>query len=94
VECSSALPLAPWSYFGDHSFMQLALGLYLISLGINYVPMLIHAIAVTRADSARTEMSDEQNDKRSAMAKYRRQSILYLIASRWSEAIVSRHLAA
>jgi len=62
-----------------HSFLQLALGLYLISLGINYVPMLIYAIAVRRADSARQEMGDELRAKSLAMAKYRRQSILLLV---------------
>ena len=65
--------------FRGASFRQLALGLYLISLGINYVPMLIYAIAITRSESARAEMGDELSDKRRAMAKYRRQSILLLV---------------
>lgn len=61
------------------SFWQLGLGLYLTSLGINYVPMLIYALAITRRDSARTELGDELNDKRRAMAKYRRQSVWLLV---------------
>lgn len=61
------------------SFAQLLLGLYLISLGVNYVPMLIYAIAITRAKSARLELGEELEDKRSAMAKYRRQSVLLLV---------------
>jgi len=48
------------------------MGLYLLSLGINYVPMLIHAVAIAKSDSARSEMGDELEDKRGAMAKYRR----------------------
>ena len=64
---------------GHGSFAQLLLGLYLISLGVNYVPMLIYAIAITRAKSARWEVGEELEDKRSAMAKYRRQSVLLLV---------------
>jgi hypothetical protein len=61
-----------------HSFWQLALGLYLISLGIN-VPMLVYAVTITKGQSARVEMGDELQDKRRAMAKYRRGSILLLV---------------
>ena len=74
VECCSALPLVR-----GHSFGQFALGLYLISLGINYVPMLIYAVGITRGESARAELGDELNDKRRAMAKYRRKSLLLLV---------------
>ncbi|HJZ65079.1 MAG TPA: hypothetical protein VKD70_12215 [Candidatus Acidoferrum sp.] len=63
----------------SHSVMTLALGLYLISLGINYVPMLIYAVTITKNDNAWAEIGDELNDKRRAMAKYRRQSILLLV---------------
>ena len=63
----------------SHSVLTLALGFYLISLGINYVPMLIYAVAITKKDSAWTEMGDELDDKRRAMAKYRRQSLLLLV---------------
>jgi hypothetical protein len=55
------------------------LGLYLISLGINYVPMLIYAITINRAKSARAELGDELDEKRVAMAKYRRQSLWLLV---------------
>ena len=62
-----------------NSFWQLALGLYIISLGINYVPMLIYALVITKYKSARTELGDELNDQRRAMAKYRRKSLLLLV---------------
>jgi hypothetical protein len=58
---------------------QLALGMYLISLGINYVPMLIYALVITKCKSARAELGDELNDERRAMAKYRRESLLLLV---------------
>ena len=41
--------------------------------------MLVYAIVISRKQSARAEMGDELKDKRRAMAKYRRQSILLLV---------------
>lgn len=38
---------------------QLALGIYLILFGINYIPMPIYAIGVTKTGSARDELFDE-----------------------------------
>ena len=71
--------LGTFVLFRSHSLKQLVLGLYLISLGINYLPMLVYALAITRADSARAEMGDELDNKRWAMTKYRRQSVLLLV---------------
>jgi hypothetical protein len=71
--------LGTFVLFRGHSFWQIALGLYFISLGINYVPLLVYAVAITRGQSARAEMGDELSDERWAMAKYRRQSILLLV---------------
>jgi hypothetical protein len=65
--------------FRGHSVWQVALGLYFISLGINYVPMLAYAVAITRQQSARAEFGDELKDEHRAMAKYRRQSVLLLV---------------
>jgi hypothetical protein len=65
--------------FRSHSSAQLALGLYLISLGINYAPMLLYAVAIANHDGARAEMGDELDDKSRAMTKYRRQSMLLLV---------------
>jgi len=64
---------------GHGSLVQVVLGLYLISIGINYVPMLIYAIAITKANSARAELGTELDDKGAAMAKYRRQSLWLLV---------------
>jgi hypothetical protein len=61
------------------SFWQLTLGVYLICLGINYVPMLAYAIAITQGQRAAAEIGDELNNSRRAMAKYRRQSMLLLV---------------
>jgi hypothetical protein len=61
------------------SLWQVVLALYFISLGINYVPMLLYAIDMARHRSAFAEIGDELIDKREAMAKYRRQSLFLLI---------------
>ena len=53
--------------------------MYLISLGINYVPMFAYAVAIPTREGARAELGDELSDKRRAMSKYRRQSLLLLI---------------
>jgi hypothetical protein len=61
------------------SHWQLALGVYLILLGVNYVPMLVYAIAISKRGSAHAEIEDELTDKGCAMAKYRRQSVFLLV---------------
>jgi hypothetical protein len=68
-----------WNAGRGGSYWQLALGLYLILLGINYVPMLAYAVAISKGQSAEAELSDELSDKRRAMAKYRRQSLFLLV---------------
>ena len=55
------------------------LGLYFIALGLNYLPLLVNAVALTRDRSALTELGHELNDKRRTMAKYRRQSLWLLV---------------
>jgi hypothetical protein len=64
---------------GHGSVAQIVLGFYLISLGVNYIPMLIYAIAITRARSAQAELGGELDNKRVTMAKYRRQSLWLLV---------------
>jgi hypothetical protein len=58
----------------------LALGAYLISLGINYVPVLASAISMSRRGSAHTEIdADLATSTRDAMRRYRRGSLLLLL---------------
>lgn len=61
------------------SFAQLLLGAYLISLALNYIPMSVYALEMTRANTARSELGDELNEQRRAMGKYRRQSLWLLV---------------
>jgi|HubBroStandDraft_4_1064222.scaffolds.fasta_scaffold263496_2 hypothetical protein len=62
-----------------HSARMIVLGAYLLSLGINYVPLLLNAIDLARRGHAGLEIADELGDKRAAFRKYRRQSLLLLI---------------
>ena len=63
-----------------HTLFQAALAAYLISLAINYVPLMLYAFAIARAGSAPAEIGDEiGDDRRRAMRKYRRGSLLLLL---------------
>jgi len=62
-----------------HSARMIVLGFYLLSLGINYIPLLLHAIDMSRHGTAGQEIADELEDKRAAFRKYRRQSLLLLL---------------
>ena len=61
------------------SSSQIVLGLYFVALGINYVPLLLHAVNIRSRECARRELGTELDDKGRAMAKYRRQSLYLLI---------------
>jgi hypothetical protein len=65
--------------FQGGSFTQVVLGVYLMALAINYVPMLIYAISLTRDNRARMELGQELNDKSRLVVKYRRQSLSLLV---------------
>ena len=58
---------------------QKLLGVYLVALGINYVPLLIHAIALVRTRAARLVIADESANTRELFRKYRRQSLWLLV---------------
>jgi hypothetical protein len=54
-------------------------GAYLLCLGLNYVPLLLHAIDLARSRSASREIADELSERRVVFRKYRRQSVYLLI---------------
>ena len=54
-------------------------GGYLLLLGVNYIPMLLHAIDLVRSRSASSEIADDLSDRRAAFRKYRRQSLYLLV---------------
>lgn len=63
----------------SHSMGGIVLGAYLLLIGVNYVPLLLHAISIVRRNSAHYEIADEVTEKRRMFRKYRRQSLLLLV---------------
>jgi hypothetical protein len=51
----------------------------LIGVGVNYVPLLIHATDLVRRSAVAAAIIDEAFDRRSLYAKYRRQSLWLLL---------------
>jgi len=62
-----------------HSGWQVALGIYFVCLGINYVPMLVWTIAFRNQQNARAELVDGLADPRKSFARFRRQSLALLV---------------
>ena len=59
---------------------QLLLAAYFLSLALNYVPLFLYARAIGRAGTAELEIGAElARDKRGAMRRYRRGSLLLLL---------------
>lgn len=54
-------------------------GTYLLSLGLNYIPLLLHAVSLVLSQSVSDEIADELSDRRIAFRKYRRQSLYLLV---------------
>jgi hypothetical protein len=61
------------------SYLQITLGSYFVSLGINYLLMFLCALEIKNRESAGTEIVNELNRKQDAMAEYRRLSIYLLL---------------
>jgi hypothetical protein len=62
-----------------HSARMTVFGVYLLFLGTNYVPLLLHAVSMARDGSAHEEIAQELGNKQAAMQKYRRQSLFLLV---------------
>lgn len=54
-------------------------GAYLLCLGVNYIPLLLHAVSLARSHSAYRVIAGELSDQRTTFRKYRRQSLYLLI---------------
>ncbi len=63
----------------QHGVRLMAWGIYMLTVGINYVPLLLHAVGIARRGIAEKEIADELRDRRAASRKYRRQSLLILL---------------
>ena len=62
-----------------HNLWQTLLGVYLICLGFNYLPLLIHAIALRDPEAARSVVEAELADTRKTFSRYRSQSLFLLV---------------
>ena len=74
-----SIALGLFVVFRSRSPLQFLLGVYLICLGINYVPMFIYAVALRNKRNAGMEIADELDDTRRAMSRYRVQSLILLV---------------
>jgi hypothetical protein len=54
-------------------------GVALIGLGVNYVPLLVHAIDLVRHSTVEATTAGHALDRRALYAKYRRQSLWLLL---------------
>ena len=62
-----------------HAFWQMILGIYLICVGLNYLPLLLYAIVLRDRQDARKEIADELVSTRQTFSRYRSQSLLLLV---------------
>ena len=62
-----------------HTLWQTLLGVYLICLGLNYLPLLIHAIALRDPKAARGVVEVELADTPKTFSRYRSQSLFLLV---------------
>jgi hypothetical protein len=65
--------------FRSHAAWQVAVGGYLILLGINYVPLLFYAIAIVRHKSAHREVAEELAHRDRIVRRYTVPSLLLLV---------------
>jgi hypothetical protein len=65
--------------FRSGSLLMTAFGVALIGLGVNYIPLLIHAIDLVRRSGVQSAIADEASDRRALYAKYRKQSLWLLL---------------
>ena len=74
-----SLALGILTFARTHSLGGTVFGIYLMCIGINYVPLLLHAISLVRHGTANQELADQIRDKRRMFRKYRRQSLFLLL---------------
>jgi hypothetical protein len=74
-----SLSLGVLTLVRTHSLGGTVFGAYLLCIGVNYLPLLVHAIDLARHGTARQEIADELPEKHRMFRKYRRQSLLLLV---------------
>jgi|SRR5215467_6512103 len=71
--------LGIWTIAKIRSTGGILFGVYLLLIGVNYIPLLGHAISLVKQGTAHQEIGGETDDKRKLFRKYRRQSLLLLL---------------
>jgi hypothetical protein len=74
-----SLGLGALTLVRTHSLGGTLFGAYLVCIGLNYVPLLVHGIDLVRYGTAKQEIADELPEKHRMFRKYRRQSLLLLV---------------
>lgn len=58
---------------------QLVLGVYLLLTGVNYIPLLIHAVLIVRGGTAAEEVAGELSKDKHYVRKYSAQQLLIFV---------------
>src|SRR5262249_12381920 len=74
------LTLGAFVAFRGRSWEQDLVAFYFVALGVDYVPLLVHAILLRNRVTARAVIAEEISaDRRRTMQRYRRGSLLLLV---------------
>jgi hypothetical protein len=76
---ASALGLFSIFFFLARGAYPILVGCYLLGMALNYVPLLLYAIAIVRRKSAREEVAFEVEHKGKYVRRYTLQSLLLLL---------------
>lgn len=76
---ASALGLFSIFFFLGRGAYPIVVGCYLLGMALNYVPLLLYAIAIVRRKSAREEVAFEVEHKGKYVRRYTLQSLLLLV---------------
>lgn len=71
--------LGTYTLFIGHSPFETLLGIYLVLLGLNYLPLLIYASAISRRSNERVEYSEASPSLKHEIKKYGVQQAIILI---------------
>jgi hypothetical protein len=74
-----SIALGAFVLYRSRSFPQILLGIYLICLGVNYMPLLFYAVSVRDRLQAARAIEDELANTRKSMSRYRTQSLILLL---------------
>src|SRR5262245_38335842 len=78
VGALGCLALGVFAIVRSRTLATMLIGVYLVTLGLNYVPLLLAAIDLTRDGSAVSLIERETTERRALFRKYRRQTVWIL----------------